>query len=38
MELKIKAVSPKIGAEIPFPYYASAELPPWISTPVSTRR
>ena len=24
MELKIKAVSPKIGAEIPFPYYASA--------------
>ena len=24
MKLKIKAVSPKIGAEIPFPYYASA--------------
>ena len=24
MELKIKAVSPKIGGEIPFPYYASA--------------
>ena len=24
MELKIKAVSPKIGAEITFPYYASA--------------
>lgn len=23
MDLKIKAVSPKIGAEIPFPYYAS---------------
>ena len=24
MELKIKAVSPKVGAEIPLPYYASA--------------
>ena len=24
MELKIKAVSPKIGGEIPYPYYASA--------------
>lgn len=24
MELKIKAVSPRIGADIPFPYYASA--------------
>ncbi len=24
MKLKIKAVSPKIGTEIPFPYYASA--------------
>lgn len=24
MKLKIKAVSPKIGAEIPFPFYASA--------------
>ena len=24
MKLKIKAVSPKIGAEIPLPYYASA--------------
>lgn len=24
MKLKIKAVSPKIGREIPFPYYASA--------------
>ena len=24
MELEIKAVSPKIGGEIPFPYYASA--------------
>ena len=24
MELKIKALSPKLGREIPFPYYASA--------------
>lgn len=24
MDLKIKAVSPRIGADIPFPYYASA--------------
>lgn len=24
MDLKIKAVSPKVGSEIPFPYYASA--------------
>lgn len=23
MELKIKAISPKIGTEIPFPYYAT---------------
>ena len=24
MNLKIKAVSPKIGTDIPFPFYASA--------------
>lgn len=39
MKLKIKAVSPKIGTEIPFPYYASAgaaamDLHACIDTPV----
>ncbi len=42
MKLKIKAVSPKIGNEIPFPYYASAgaaamDLHACIDAPVTLK-
>ena len=42
MKLKIKAVSPKIGTEIPFPYYASAgaaamDLHACVDAPVTVK-
>ena len=38
MDLKIKALSPKIGTEIPLPYYATPARRPWTSTPAWTGR
>ena len=36
MKLKIKAVSDKIGKDIPYPFYATAGA--WICAPAWTRR